>query len=362
MRTPIIATGFLLLGLLLAHECFAAGKMPPQCPSGSHSVHFENSYRDSDVYECELDKQKPGDMKMCREWEGSGWSPTESVPCGSRVSSFEVTRLDCPLNNQVRIWHRETKSTDKKPACLPSGWEITHIPDGGTCPSGYVPAVPVDSDGDACIGRPVTRLSAASTEHAITGGLGRTADANVTIDGVTTGQDFDTVNALVVQHQYQPLSISNDWLQSRCTSGHTSLGRGVEGPPSRICTTYRGTAGRSVAEFRNPDPSFAVLQLTFVQDTEGKYILIQIQYAPPKSYGFKECYDKLQKVLGTATRLTSGAGNANNSAEWEVGQTIRYGGLPTPRFHILLEKEPAPEVKVLDMELNAELIHAGQSR
>lgn len=287
MKTSFVTTGIVTIALWFAPEFLAANKVPPQCAGGSHSLHFENAYRNSDVYECELDKQEAGGTKMCREWEGASWSPTVAIPCGSSVSTFEVTRLP------------------------------------------------------------------AHEKHATTGAFGRTANADITIDGIATGQEFEAVNALLVQHGYHPLTISTDWLQSRCTSGQTS-----SGTPNRLCNTYRGKIGASVADFRNPDPNLRTLELTFVQDGGGKYTLIQMKYAPPKTSTFQACYQRLRGLLGTPIRSRRGWAN------WEVGETTTAYGQPTPRYHVSLNdnEKAAVSVDVIDMQLTYALIHAGQSQ
>lgn len=145
--------------LALAETGLAQSKIPA-CPAGSNGISFKIAARPYISHQCKL-PQISNHIGMCLEWEGSGWSPTISVPCGSRVSvAVEYTgRLHCSVDKQIYLWDNATHSISKEISCLPDGWESIQMLALG-CPSGYVRGSPALFAQDACYGpRPASRPS-----------------------------------------------------------------------------------------------------------------------------------------------------------------------------------------------------------
>jgi hypothetical protein len=124
----------------------------PDCPDGTERQQSKTGQYL--LYVCKLPSSSNG-TEMCREWEGSDWSTTEDVPCGSRVSSaFTYTGpLTCPISQQVNLLDQATGQLSKEATCLPVGW--TDAPLSGTiCPSGSVNGSPALFGEDHCYGPP----------------------------------------------------------------------------------------------------------------------------------------------------------------------------------------------------------------
>lgn len=86
----------------------------------------------------------------------------------------------CPVANQVYMWDSSTKSLGKAPRCLPAGWEIIPLGDGG-CPAGYVPGAPVPARNDICVG---PRPSTTKVTSAVKGSQSAAEAAKPEIKGV----------------------------------------------------------------------------------------------------------------------------------------------------------------------------------
>lgn len=153
MLTQARILGLILLEIALTGHCMALTTIPA-CPVGSQRVQWNDVKRPYIYYECKL-PQKTNNIEMCREWEGTQWSPTASVPCGSRVSSAVIYTgtLKCPISQQVYLWNTAANAMSKSVSCLPLGWAAHGQPDlKGACPHGYVSGSPAEFGQDTCYG------------------------------------------------------------------------------------------------------------------------------------------------------------------------------------------------------------------
>ncbi len=156
-RVVSFALAFVLLNLSAA-VCQTSSKIP-SCPSGSQSVQWNSDGHR--VFSCKFSGRIENNMEQCAEWEGTYWSRSVTVPCGSRVSNVvEQTayeqQLGCSADRQIYLLNSSTKKLDALKSCLPAGWEIIAPPGGGGCPAGYQSAFVRPND--ICVGpRPSSR-------------------------------------------------------------------------------------------------------------------------------------------------------------------------------------------------------------
>ncbi|HET9099566.1 MAG TPA: hypothetical protein VFN62_04180, partial [Acidobacteriaceae bacterium] len=122
MMTQARILGLILLEIALTGHCMALTTIPA-CPAGSQRAQWNDEGRPYIHYECKLPRNT-NNMEMCREWDGTQWSTTVAVPCGSRVSSavFYTGTLKCPVSEQVYLWDAAKNALSKIVSCLPLGW------------------------------------------------------------------------------------------------------------------------------------------------------------------------------------------------------------------------------------------------
>lgn len=149
-----LATFALFILLNVSSAVCQSSSAIPACPSGSQSVQWKDS-KGHRVFSCKFPGKVVDDLEQCAEWEGTEWSKTATVPCGSSVSHVVEQnpyeqQLGCPASRQVYMWNSAAKKLDDRKTCLPVGWEIR--PSDGDCPAGYQAAAVGNSD--ICVGRP----------------------------------------------------------------------------------------------------------------------------------------------------------------------------------------------------------------
>ncbi len=190
----------------------------PACPAGSRSTHWQTEGSPYIQYRCEL-LEKSDNMEMCREWEGTRWSTTAAVPCGSRVS-FTVSYtgpLKCPVSQQVYLG-----SVSSGIKCLPTGWVALPF-NGSSCPTGFVHGATAVRPTEACYGPEPSEHAQDLAAHDINGfrldmtfkqvqelagvplsHLGGN-DFDVTVKGIDYGFGFSVLGHLYRIDSKQPL-------------------------------------------------------------------------------------------------------------------------------------------------------------
>lgn len=217
----IISIGLILFAIAaLPALCQTTGTVPA-CPTGSQTKQW-NDAEGHRVTQCKFPGRIEDGMEQCAQWEGSYWSKSVTVPCGSSVStaieaSTYERQLGCPASQQLYLWNDAAKKLDDRKSCLPIGWEV--LCSDCTCPSGSTAAVQGNSD--ICVGpRRVSKTSSG-------GAIQHLAHPYFMISNVqvTSGMSRSSVEAAL--HRAGASSLS-------CARPHSQVAPNVEECSSRI--------------------------------------------------------------------------------------------------------------------------------